>query len=241
MNLADLAILIFFVLLGSTTQRITGMGFGLIAAPFLVIVLGPGLGVQLTQILSGLASAFVLATMWRYAEVKTAAVLMVFAILGLIPGTWLIRNLDPAPLQVITGTLILIALLAILASERARVFKGPVGQASAGFISGFMNVTAAVGGPAIVLYSLSTSWKHEAFVATSQLYFLFLNAASLVAVGLPSLPLKVLLLALGTMLSGLLLGNVLARKVSVRLARRLVIGVALAGAVSTIIKGSLAL
>ena len=241
MSPADLAILVFFVLLGSTTQRITGMGFGLIAAPFLVIVLGPVLGVQLTQILSGLASGLVLLTMWRHAEIKTAAILLAFAILGVLPGTWLIKTLNPALLQVITGTLILVALIAILASERARVFKGRAGQASAGFISGFMNVTAAVGGPAIVLYSLSINWKHEAFVATSQLYFLFLNAASLVAVGLPALPAKVLLLALGTMGSGLLLGNLIARKVSVRLAKRLVIGVALAGAVSTIIKGLLAL
>ena len=56
-----LALLAGAILLGALTQRLTGMGFALVAAPLLVVVVGPLTGVQLLQVIGIVASSLVLA------------------------------------------------------------------------------------------------------------------------------------------------------------------------------------
>lgn len=236
-----LIVLCVFVVFGSATQRITGMGFALVASPVLVLVIGVYNGIPLIQVLNLAVSALVLSQVFRDVEVDKAVMLAIFGIIGVFPGAWMARSLSPAWLQIVIGTMVIIALLAMIANERARVFKGRAGAASAGFLSGFMNVTAGIGGPAIVLYSLSIGWRHAAFVATSQAYSIALNLTSLGVQGFPDLPLWMLALTLGCLVVGLIIGNVLTKKVSVESARKLVIVVALGGSVATVVKGVLAL
>lgn len=230
-----------FVLLGATTQRITGMGFALVSSPLMVLALGAHLGVQLTQVLSLAASLLVLTQVWRQVDLRRAALLFAPAVVGVVPGAWLASRLSGPVLAIVIGLLVIAALLATTFSERARVFRGPGGLVASGFLSGFMNVTAGVGGPAVVLYALSTGWKHVEFVATVQVYFAALNVASLIAKGWPTLDALPWAVSLGALVAGLALGNILARRVSHAAARRLVVGVALAGSVATVIKGVLAL
>lgn len=241
MSPLDLAIMAGFVLLGAATQRISGMGFALIASPFLVILLGVGNGVPMTQVLSLVSSFLVLSQVWRNAEVRRALWLFGSALLGIAPGLWLSHHASDAILQIVIGTLVIIALVAMLVSKQARIFTGRGGMISAGFLAGFLNFTAGVGGPPVVLYALSIDWRHDRFVATSQLFFVGLNAASLVGHGLPTVPGRALVLAIACVLVGNAIGNGLARRVSPQAARLLVIIVALGGSLATVAKGIWAL
>ena len=105
---------------------------------------------------------------WRDIEWRKAVLLGVPALLAVPVGAWVARNLPPAPLMVVVGLLVVVALVAVLVSERARVLRGRGGAVAAGAMSGFMNVTAGVGGPAIILYAVSTAWEHRQFLATFQ-------------------------------------------------------------------------
>lgn len=237
MTLDSLALLGLAVALGAATQRLTGMGFALVAAPLLVTVVGPLLGVQLLQVVGIVGSALVLAQVWRDVEPAKAALLLLPALLGILPGAWLARSLPGPLLTVLIGAMVIVALVASLASERARVFRGRGGLVSAGALSGFMNVTAGVGGPAVALYALSTDWAHRSFVATLQLYFIGLSTASLVALGWPTLDPGTWAVTLAAVLLGLGVGHVLTGRVTDRVARGLMIAVALAGASVNVARG----
>lgn len=169
------------VLLGAAVQRVTGMGFALVSAPLLVAVLGAHNGVKLAQVLGLIAAAVIFFAVWRNAEPKTAAVLLAAAIVGVIPGVWVSSVVPAALLTVLVGLLALASIGAVVGSARARVLRGTGGQLGAGALSGFMNVTSGLGGPPIVLYAVSTDWRHENYLATSQLYFVGLNILSLAA------------------------------------------------------------
>lgn len=241
MDAGPLAALAGFVVVGAAMQRITGMGFALVASPLLVLVLGPRLGVQLTQVLGVVAAGLVLTSLWPEVEVRKALVLFACAVIGIVPGS-LVSQFLPAPvLAVLVGAMIVVALGATVLSERARVFTGTKGLVGAGFLSGFMNVTAAVGGPAIVLYALSTRWKHSAFVATLQLYFVLLSVGSLTAIGWPELDGRTWVVSFAALGVGLVAGHVLSRRVHASTARVLVLVVAFAGAIATIVKGLLSM
>lgn len=98
-------------------------------------------------------------------------------------GAWVAGRLSPPVLEIGIGTIVLLALVLVTAVRRVRLPSGPIGTLSAGAASGFMNVTAGVGGPAITLYVVSTQWEHVEFVASIQLYFALVNATSLAAKG----------------------------------------------------------
>ncbi|MBX6390737.1 MAG: sulfite exporter TauE/SafE family protein [Frankia sp.] len=228
-------------LVGATTQRITGLGFSLVTAPFLVLLLGPYAGVSLNNLLAALVAASTLATCWRLVDVERARVLVPAGLLGVLPGVLAARLLPAAPLQVLVGGLIIVGLLLTTSSPRARVRSTTPVHACAGLASGFMTATSGTGGPSLVLYSVATRWQQAAFAASAQVSFSTQAALAAALKGLPAVrpgALAAIILAAG---GGLLLGGRLARHVPAVTARRLVIAISMTSAGATVVKGLLAL
>lgn len=238
MGVAEIALVAAIVLLGAVTQRVSGMGFGLVSAPFLVLILGPFVGILLTNTLGLTTSLIVLSQVWRQVDLRKLALLAPPALIAIIPGAWVALTVPSAPLAIVVGSLTFCALLGMLLSERLRVFRGTPGALSAGALSGFMSVTAGVGGPAITLYALSTRWEHRSFVGTAQLCFAITAAGSLTSKGgLPHLPITMWATALGALLLGVLVGGRVSRYIPPKRARALLVGLALAGSLTTVVKG----
>jgi uncharacterized protein len=236
-----LALLGATILVAAGAQRVTGLGFSLVSVPFLVLLLGPSTGILLAIVLNLGTNVVVLAQTWRAVEVRKALLLAGPALVAVVPGAWVAHAL-PAPVLALTaGGLVLVALLAVLADERARVLRGTAGAVTAGAASGFMNVTAAVGGPAISLYALSTGWAHASFVATVQLYSVLLNTASIAAKGWPGLAPAAWLVAGCALVAGVVAGHVLARAITPNRARTLVAVLAIVGSAATVVKAVLEL
>jgi uncharacterized protein len=171
------------VSVGAGTQRITGLGFALVAAPFLVLLLGPFTGVLVVNVLGVAASVLVL-------------------------------------VQVRRGT-------------------GTAPELLAGAASGFVNATAAVGGPALTVYAVATRWPQHAFAATAQLCFTVVGTASAAAKGLPSLPAVDWVVTAAALVVGLGVGTLLAARVSPTTARTAALALAPVGSVATVVDGVL--
>ena len=238
---SDLIFLPLGVAAGAVTQRVTGVGFALVAAPLLVLAAGPFDGIILANVLSLLVGVVVLASTWRDVEWRRGILLAVPALAAIPLGAYVARTVPGPLLLVVTGTIVLVALGLVQLSSRAAVLHGTAGAVSAGAASGFMNVTAGVGGPAMVLYAVSTRWEHRRFVATFQFYTVMVNCASLLSKGRPHLPPLALVVSVGALAVGLLLGELLSRRVPAAKAKRAVVLLAMAGALATVVKGLIAL
>lgn len=234
---AELLLLPLGVAAGAVTQRVTGIGFALVSAPLLVLVAGPFDGIILANILSLVVSLMVFATTWRDVEWRRGLMLAVPALLAIPVGAFVARSVPGPLLLLLVGSLVLIALALVQLSPRARVLQGRRGAVAAGGASGFMNVTAGVGGPAIVLYAISTAWEHRRFVATFQFYSVIVNSASLLSKGAPHLPGQSLAISLAALAVGLGGGELLSRRVSAERARQGVMVLAMGGAAATVVKG----
>jgi uncharacterized membrane protein YfcA len=238
---AELVLLPLGVAAGAVTQRVTGIGFALVSAPLLVLVAGPFDGIILSNILGLVVSAVVLASTWRDVQWRRGLMLALPALAAIPLGAVVARAMPGPLLLVLVGSLVLVALTLVQASPRARVLRGPGGAVTAGATSGFMNVTAGVGGPAMVLYAVSTAWEHRRFVATFQFYSVIVNLASLMAKGSPDLAAPSLLVCLAALAVGLAGGELLSRRIPAERAGRAVLVLALAGAAATVTKGLFAL
>lgn len=228
------------IFLGSSTQRISGVGFALVASPFLVAILGPFNGVLVVNVFGALTASLVLFQVFRLVEYRRAVLLLVPAILAIVPGSLVALYLRSDVLSMLIGTMIIVALVVSLLLKESVLFRGRPGIVLAGAVSGFMSVTAGVGGPAITAYAVATRWPHAVFAATAQLYFFGTGVASLIAKHtLPQLDgyqWATCALALGL---GVVVGNAIAPRVPSKVARFAVIVLAFAGAALILTKGVL--
>lgn len=230
------------VLIGAITMRATGMGFALVAAPFLTLALGPFEGILVANVCGTVSAVLNLTQVHSHIDWSRAKLLVPAGVIGVVPGAIAVRLLPSPALSIVVSLVVLIGLATTVFVRDVCLPDSPVVATSGGLASGFMNVTAGVGGPGLVIYALATRWRHTSFAATAQVHFAILGVASLaMKQSLPNLNLTgwlVLAAALGV---GLLGGNIVARQIDARAAMRLVIIIATIGACLAMAQGLLAL
>jgi uncharacterized protein len=232
-----LALLGGTVLLGSSVQRLAGIGFGLLASPGLVLLMGPVQGVALVNCAGVVIGIAGLATSWSRVHLRTMIPLVAAAALTVPLGAWLALRLPEPVLLTGFGALITVAVLLVICGARLKALHGRGGAVAAGAASGFMNSAAGTGGPALSLYAVNAGWTAGEFVPNAQFYGLVVNFMSAVAKGPPRLSGPAWLLVAVTMGAGIVLGHLLAARTPEKGARRIILGLALAGGLATGAKG----
>lgn len=236
-------LLVAAVFTGSMLQRVTGMGFALVAAPFIVLIAGPTTGIILVNVAAAVTSATVLTRVFRHVEWKKFVVLVPAALAGIAPGALVVQNVPPAWLEILVGGMVLGGLTA--SQLRSSAWRpGVKALAVAGSVSGFMNATAGVGGPALSVYALRTRWEQTEFAATMQPYFLAIGLASIGAKVIanpssaPQLSFWDWSMIGAAIFAGLVAGDVLAGRTGVQTARRLMLIPAYIGSTATLLRGA---
>lgn len=233
--------------LGSALQRLTGVGFALVSAPFLVLLLDPFDGVVVANGAAALASGMLFTQLRRSVDWRRFRLLLPAALVGILPGAWMALTLDKSVLDVIVGLTVILGMSASYFTARIGTISGPVPTLGFGFMSGLMNVAAGIGGPALSVYGVATRWSQLSFAATLQPLFFAMGTVS-VAVKLIGANGTVMPLpgwawgAVGAMVvAGISVGTWLAHRINAVLARRLVVVLAYAGGLATLIRGILVL
>jgi uncharacterized membrane protein YfcA len=173
------------VAVGVAAQAVTGFGFSLVSAPFLVAAYRAPTGVQLNVLLSMAVNVAVLAREHRRVDYRAAGLLLAPAVVAIVPAAYAVHRLARGPLTVAAGLVCLAAVAALAAGVRLRRGSGRTGTAVAGLLSGAMNVVAGISGPPVVLFALNADWPPERLRPTMQLFFLGLNTLTLLSLGLP--------------------------------------------------------
>jgi len=227
------------VLLGAITQRATGLGLALVGAPFLVAVLGARDGVSFGNALQVVLCLVVLLRTRRGVDLRAAALLLAGAVVAVPLGALVVGALPEGPLLVVVGLLAVAAVVLSLVPRLAGRLGGTAAGLGAGALAGFVNVTAGVGGPVLSAYALARRWGMEVFVPTAQVVLLVINLVALLSKGAPDLAPVVWGTGLAGLAVGVVLGDLLHRRLDPRTARRAVTVLALVGALATVVRGVL--
>ena len=225
--------------LGAVSQSTTGFGFSLVCAPFLVAAYRAPAGVQLNLVLSVALNLVLLGQERRGVDGRAAALLLVpagvatFAVGGLIRLT---GGAHSSALTIVAGGLCLAGVAAVASGRRSRHVTGRVGTAVVGAVSGGMNVTAGIGGPPVVLFSINAGWAPERARPTMQAFFFGINLLAIAALGLPHrLPLGLV----AGLLAGLVVGRIAAGRVSAGRIYQATLAIATTGSLLAILRGAL--
>lgn len=237
------------VLVGTILQRVSGSGVGLVVAPVLSLVIGPALGVLVTNMTTTVSGFLIMLAVWSRIEWRRYWLVGPLAVIGAIPGAWLVSQLSAGWLSIILGSIVVLALLLTVSLPKLPSWEGWVPGWTAGVIGGFFNTTSGVAAPVMVIYSRVSNWNHQGFAATMQPIFMTMGAASVAA--------KLIMDSVGevdgagvdltwlfagivaVVLLGIVLGGLTARVISSQAARTLAMTLAGLGAVGAIIRGVL--
>ncbi|MCF2528884.1 TSUP family transporter [Yinghuangia sp. KLBMP8922] len=213
------------------------MGFALVAAPGLVLLLGPWQGVLLTNAAACAISAIGLAGTWRRVMWSSMLPLVAAAALAIPVGARVAGELSARSLSIGVGAVIVVSVLLVIAGARMRALSGRGGAIAAGAMSGFMNATTGAGGPPISLYAANAGWTAAKFVPNVQFYSVVANGLSLTARGVPRLTWYAWSLTGIGVVGGAVVGTVLAKRITDDRVKSLVMGLALIGGVLLLLKG----
>lgn len=239
MDVIQLCLICAAVFIGATAQRMTGLGFALVAAPFLVVISGPSTGVALGNALSAILCLTVLVTTWRNVRWKRVLILLAPALVSIPLGAYVVETFDVKIVLIAIGTMATLSVMTVIAGDRLALLPGKRGAVVGGALSGFMNSAAGVGGPMVAVHSMSERWTREVFVGTAQVFLLVVNIFSLAFKGIPTaLPLWVWGATGAALVAGAVLGHFISPHVSPKLGQRLVVSLALLGSVAAVVRGA---
>lgn len=225
---------------GAVTLRVTGIGFALVATPFLVLAVGPWQALGLIHLIGILACLVLTWRLWADIDWRRGRELFLWALVAVVPGTWLAYTIPERTLQLTIGVALLLALLVVVSLRELPRYDGRLVRALGGFSCGMFTFAAGMGGPALTVYSRLARWPQEHFVATLQPMFAALGVfgllGRLVASGaaVPALPAWVWPAAVALLGVGLSAGDKVAEWISPSASRAAVLAVAFAGTLALI-------
>lgn len=249
-----LSLLVLAILVGGILQRVTGMGFGLVAGPFIVLIVGPLEGVLFVNLAGAIASTIILGRVVRDVEWRRFGWLTVSATLVTVPAALALRGVSAPALEAAIGAVVILAMTLAVVTTRLRregahalggEARGPLFLTGAA--SGFGSVAAGIGGPPVAVYAVVSGWDPKKFAATAQPFFAVNALAALTAkllladASFPALDVWQWVLLMVAIVGGLAVGEVLAPRVSASATRRVLVVLAYVGGLATLTRGLMGL
>ncbi|WP_027004502.1 sulfite exporter TauE/SafE family protein [Corynebacterium halotolerans] len=242
-----LALLFLILIIGSCLQRVSGMGLGLVAGPFLAVFFGPVEGILVINVLAFINAAMTTLTVRKYVDWCKVALISSVLIFGSVPAALLIRVVSPGVLQVLVGGLLLVA-LAVVTFGQSRIPRasGRIPAVTAGVVGGFMNTLAGIAGPAITVYAQMARWDQRTYAATLQPIFMVAGAISfiiklLMAAATLHVDWRIWPVGVAAMLIGIGSGIIVSKYVAKKQARRIALALAAGGGLIAVVRGAMSL
>ena len=225
---------------GAIVLGTISFGLGTVAMPFLLLILNPQDAVVIVNAMIILTTGLTVAQTWRDLRIKET---WPFLVAGLPPvpvAVLVLHGFNPTALRVIIAVVVLamglMSLFSIRLPGARRSWMVPV----VGGSTTFMVTTFAVGAPLAALYSIEQDWSRDTIRATLALYFLLAAALAMilfVASGLVDITtatnMGVLALAVA---AGSAVAAVVARRISLRIFRYVVVAVTALGSASLLVR-----
>jgi uncharacterized membrane protein YfcA len=172
-------VLILVALLIGLSKGGLGAVLGVLVVPMLTLVMPTQSAVSLALPLLMVGDVFGLHSYWKTWDMRHVRLLLPTAIVGIVIGTWLLKNLDSLTLRHILGLFTLLFVVYKIADYRLKsldyhphAWHGVV----AGLFSGLGSALANAGSVPFTAYMLLQGVTPTIFAGTTTIFFAILNA-----------------------------------------------------------------
>ena len=219
----ELLVLSFAVFGASVLQSATGVGFGVVAGPLLLIVLNDGAAIQVSVALNLLIAVVLAPSLWRLSDKKLLRQLLVGLAVGSPIGLLIFLYTEIAMLKILAGVVVLFTLILLLRGNRADSASASTGigqfeRVSVGFVAGVMGGTLAMPGPVPVAWMSARGFDKETIRATILVMFVVAYGfALLLQLGLAEISVntvRVTAALVPSTVAGIVVGKFLSKQIS---------------------------
>lgn len=162
------------VFIATLVRSTFGFGESLIAVPLFILLIPIEIAVPLSVLISILVAAIVVVQDRKQIHFRSAKWLIIFAVLGIPIGLFLLVYVNENIIKMILGILIILYSVYSLVSKHN--FKLETDNKTwlfiCGFLSGVLGGAYGLNGPPLVIYGNLRNWTAKNFRATLQAYFL---------------------------------------------------------------------
>ena len=204
------------VLAAALLQAATGIGFGIIAGPIILMVMNSGSAVQVTILLSLLIAVVLAPSLYRLADKVLLTRLLVGTLVGLPIGIVVFLQVSVDMLKLLAGIAVLFMALSVMgllgsARSNANPRGGRLHDLGIGLLSGAMSASLAMPGPVAAAHMSSLAHAKDTIRATILVMFVFSYTAAFafqaVFAGVPRETLTLAATLTPATLIGILLGR----------------------------------
>lgn len=222
------------VLVATIVQQVSGFGFALLAVPLASLAVGPKDAVAIAMA-AGFVSSGTMALRLRPRVRRTELRrLLLGAAVGLPLGVAGLATVPEDPLRVALAVVVL-AMVAVLASGYRRPSTAPTTQVGAGVLSGLLNGSLGTGGPPVIVLLQAAATEQHAFRATTTAFFAVCDVVAIPLILLSGAARPEAWLAAAISIPTLVVGDAVGHRLAFRIDpeqfRRLVLGLLVATAV----------
>ena len=166
-------------------QSATGIGFGVIAGPVLLIALNNGSAIQISIVLNLLIAVILTPSLWRQADRQLLPRLLLGLAIGSPLGVLIFLGMDIVFLKAFAGLAVVFTLILTIRGSSAAIqppvkMPGIAEQTSIGVMAGIMGASLAMPGPIPAGWMLTKGFSKQTIRATILLMFVVAYAIALV-------------------------------------------------------------
>ena len=169
------------VTFAAMVKATTGFGFGLVAAPLLLLFLDPRLVVPLLVPLTFVLDLLIVREAWRSIEFSRVLPMVAAGAVGVPLGNYVLLVAPAESLKVGIAGLILAFALVLLLGFRLPVPRERVGAAGAGFASGLLLTSAGIPGPPMALFLVNQRYERDRMRRSLAAFFVLLDIVGIVS------------------------------------------------------------
>ncbi len=175
------------ILAGTTVLGTLGFGIGIVASPFLLLVVDPQTAVVVLNTVSVATLVLLVGQARSDLPLRDVAPMAAAGVIGVPAGVFVLSALPASALRI--GIAGLILFLAVVVSTNAHIpylgsrRAGPV----VGLLVGALISGLAIGGPLVVLHLMERGWARRAVRVSTSFYYLLLAASAVVGYAIAGL------------------------------------------------------
>ncbi len=214
----------------SALQSATGIGFGVIAGPVLLIVLNDGAAIQISVVLNLLIALLIAPSLRQKSDRRLLKSLLIGLAIGSPLGLLIFLHMDIALLKSFAGLVVLFTLFLVLRGARASSplqgdAAGRFEQVSIGVIAGIMGSSLAMPGPVTAAWMSVRGFDKDTIRATILVMFVVAYTIALLLqfalAGISTDTLRLTAILAPPTLAGIFVGEFLSSRISEATFRRL--------------------
>ncbi|HAA95455.1 MAG TPA: hypothetical protein DCE26_07175 [Dehalococcoidia bacterium] len=197
---------ILIIAAASTVIGTVGFGFGLVAAPVLLLYLEPQQAVVVMNCLTAVLLAMVLTKNWQHIDLRASAGLVIGGVVATPIGVLALNSASPSVLRITIAVVIISLGLFSLTSVQLPFAERRMAGPSFGFLTSLGVTTIGIGGPLGAIYAIAQRWKPEVVRAALALFFFASDSVAFVLYVATGLVGRDTLANIGVLIPGLIIG-----------------------------------